>query len=154
MAKKSSAGILCYTIENGVYSFLLVHPGGPYHANKDLGNWDLPKGKIEENEDIKDTALREFEEETGVDIKLFADQLIDIGTVKLKSGKTIYGFALDKKIDTTIMTSNECYMEWPKDSDQWIVFPEVEGHNYFEEEVANEKIRKPLNEFIKRIKEL
>ena len=30
------------------------------------GKWDLPKGGIEKNEDIEDTALREVEEETGV----------------------------------------------------------------------------------------
>ncbi|MEN9337193.1 MAG: pyrophosphohydrolase [Bacteroidota bacterium] len=31
------------------------------------GKWDLPKGGIEKNEDIEETALREVEEETGVD---------------------------------------------------------------------------------------
>lgn len=30
------------------------------------GRWDLPKGKMEKNEDIRETALREVEEETGV----------------------------------------------------------------------------------------
>jgi 8-oxo-dGTP pyrophosphatase MutT (NUDIX family) len=30
------------------------------------GKWDLPKGGIEKNEDIEDTAMREVEEETGV----------------------------------------------------------------------------------------
>ena len=33
-----------------------------YRNNK----WDLPKGKVEKNETIEDTALREVEEETGV----------------------------------------------------------------------------------------
>lgn len=30
------------------------------------GKWDLPKGGMEKNEDIEDTAIREVEEETGV----------------------------------------------------------------------------------------
>ena len=30
------------------------------------GRWDLPKGKIEKNEEIEDGAIREVEEETGV----------------------------------------------------------------------------------------
>jgi 8-oxo-dGTP pyrophosphatase MutT (NUDIX family) len=30
------------------------------------GKWDLPKGGIEKNEEIEDTAIREVEEETGV----------------------------------------------------------------------------------------
>lgn len=31
-----------------------------------LGKWDLPKGKMEENEQPLETAMREIEEETGV----------------------------------------------------------------------------------------
>lgn len=31
-----------------------------------LGKWDLPKGKVEEGEEIEATAVREVEEETGV----------------------------------------------------------------------------------------
>ena len=31
------------------------------------GKWDLPKGGIERDEEIADTAMREVEEETGVD---------------------------------------------------------------------------------------
>ena len=30
------------------------------------GKWDLPKGKVEENETIEETAIREVEEETGL----------------------------------------------------------------------------------------
>lgn len=32
--------------------------------------WVLPKGTVEENEEFKDTALREVKEETGVDAKI------------------------------------------------------------------------------------
>lgn len=43
-----------------------------YNANGEIlfiyrnGKWDLPKGGIEKNEAIEDTAIREVEEETGV----------------------------------------------------------------------------------------
>ena len=43
-----------------------------YNKNGDVlfilrnGKWDLPKGGIEKNEEIEDTAMREVEEETGV----------------------------------------------------------------------------------------
>ncbi len=40
------------------------------------GIWDLPKGKIEKNESIKDAALREVEEECGIK-QLKMDKLID-----------------------------------------------------------------------------
>ena len=40
---------------------------GDYLLIKRNGQWDLPKGHQEENEDIKITSLREVEEETGID---------------------------------------------------------------------------------------
>jgi len=40
------------------------------------GLWDLPKGKIEKNESIKEAALREVEEECGIN-QLKLDKLID-----------------------------------------------------------------------------
>lgn len=46
--------------------------GKVYNANNEVlfiyrnNKWDLPKGKIEKKESIKETAIREVEEETGV----------------------------------------------------------------------------------------
>ena len=42
---KQSAGILLYKKENGQPLFFLVHPGGPFFKNKDLGSWTIPKGE-------------------------------------------------------------------------------------------------------------
>ena len=39
------------------------------------GKWDLPKGGIEKGEDIEQTALREVEEETGVNQLVIGDKL-------------------------------------------------------------------------------
>ncbi len=44
---------------------LLVHPGGPFWAKKDLGAWSIPKGEHDEGEDAQACAIREFTEETG-----------------------------------------------------------------------------------------
>jgi predicted NUDIX family NTP pyrophosphohydrolase len=41
--KKRSAGILLYRL-NPDLEVLLVHPGGPFWAKKDLGAWSIPKG--------------------------------------------------------------------------------------------------------------
>ena len=41
-----------------------------------LGKWDLPKGKLEKGESIAENALREVEEETGLN-GLILDQFID-----------------------------------------------------------------------------
>ena len=62
---KQSAGILMYRRSEHGLEVLLVHPGGPFWAKKDLGAWSIPKGEYSEREDALTVALREFEEETG-----------------------------------------------------------------------------------------
>ncbi len=62
MAKKS-AGIVLYRFTNNQIEFLLLHPGGPFWAKKDLGAWSIPKGEFEDNEDPLTVAKREFNEE-------------------------------------------------------------------------------------------
>jgi predicted NUDIX family NTP pyrophosphohydrolase len=55
-----------YRIHEGKLQMLLAHPGGPFFKYKDDGAWTIPKGEIEQDEDLLETAKREFEEETGV----------------------------------------------------------------------------------------
>ena len=40
-----SAGILLYRDSPGSLEVLLVHPGGPFWARKDLGAWTIAKGE-------------------------------------------------------------------------------------------------------------
>jgi len=63
---RTSAGLLMFRRRDGALEVLLVHPGGPFWAKKDLGAWTIPKGELEKGEDALVTARREFEEETGV----------------------------------------------------------------------------------------
>ena len=55
-----------YRIRSGSIQVLLAHPGGPFFRNKDEGAWSIPKGEIEQDEDLLEAAQREFEEETGL----------------------------------------------------------------------------------------
>jgi predicted NUDIX family NTP pyrophosphohydrolase len=55
-----SAGILMYRHGVSGLAVLLVHPGGPYWRNRDLGAWSIPKGELNEGEDAEATARREF----------------------------------------------------------------------------------------------
>jgi 8-oxo-dGTP pyrophosphatase MutT (NUDIX family) len=48
----------------------LVKNDDLYLAIRRLGKWDLPKGKIETNENIEEAALREVEEECGIIAKI------------------------------------------------------------------------------------
>ena len=62
---KRSAGMLMYRRAGARLEVLLVHPGGPFWAKKDLGAWSLPKGEYAAGEEPLAVAMREFEEETG-----------------------------------------------------------------------------------------
>ena len=62
MKNEQSAGIIFFRKIQGRVNFLLL--------NYPSGHWDLVKGHIENDEDPKDTAIRESKEETGItDIK-------------------------------------------------------------------------------------
>jgi predicted NUDIX family NTP pyrophosphohydrolase len=93
---KKSAGIVWYTLSNNCLEIFLVHPGGPYWKNKDLGSWSIPKGEFTEEEQPFDTALREFNEETGV--KLSGD-FIELTPIKQKGGKIVYAWANKSDIE-------------------------------------------------------
>jgi len=45
---------------------IVANKVGEYLFIKRLGKWDLPKGKIEKGESIEETAIREIEEECGI----------------------------------------------------------------------------------------
>src|SRR4051812_17240910 len=62
-----SAGILAYR-KHGEIEVLLVHPGGPFWRNKDLGAWSIPKGEYADGEDADIAARREFAEELGFEL--------------------------------------------------------------------------------------
>jgi predicted NUDIX family NTP pyrophosphohydrolase len=50
--QRRSAGLLMYRRSRGSeLEVLLVHPGGPFWKNKDLGAWSLPKGEYPPTED-------------------------------------------------------------------------------------------------------
>ncbi|MBT8243357.1 MAG: NUDIX domain-containing protein [Nitrosopumilus sp.] len=62
MIEETSAGIVLFRKEGTKNLFLLLH----YPS----GHWDFVKGKMEKDESIKETAIRETKEETGItDIK-------------------------------------------------------------------------------------
>jgi predicted NUDIX family NTP pyrophosphohydrolase len=78
MAKRS-AGLMMYRkTVNGLQVFL-VHPGGPFWANKNVGAWTIPKGEYLDGEEPMEAAQREFTEETGFPA---CGPFIELGLVK------------------------------------------------------------------------
>ena len=120
---KQSAGILLYRNINSQLEVFLVHPGGPFFKNKDAGAWSIPKGEFDDDEDALLAAKREFFEETGQSVD---GDFIKLSPIKLKSGKTVYAWAVEGDIDHSTIVSNAFEMEWPPRSGKTASFPEVD----------------------------
>ncbi len=65
MPKRRSAGLLLHRGRGDRLEVLLVHPGGPAWANRDVGAWSVPKGEYLDGEEPLSAARREFQEELG-----------------------------------------------------------------------------------------
>jgi predicted NUDIX family NTP pyrophosphohydrolase len=122
MPQPHSAGILLYRDRSGGTEVLLIRPGGPFWRNKDAGAWMIPKGTVEPGEIPAETALREFEEETGTRL---ASVPVPLATVRQAGGKMVEAFAVEGDLDPAAITSNEFEIEWPPRSGRRQSFPEV-----------------------------
>jgi predicted NUDIX family NTP pyrophosphohydrolase len=146
-----SAGVLLHKIANGERYVFLVHPGGPYFKNKDLGAWSIPKGEFTETETPLDAAIREFEEETGVKL---AGDFTALSSVKLKSGKIVHAWALERDIDPTTIKSNTFEIEWPPKSGKRQIFPEIDRAEWFTIAEAKLKINAAQCDLIDRLADM
>ncbi|HSC39735.1 MAG TPA: NUDIX domain-containing protein [Chitinophagaceae bacterium] len=134
---RKSAGILLFRIKNKHPEFLLVHPGGPFFAKKDLGAWTIPKGELMDDEPPLDAAKREFREELGVDV---SGKFIELTPVKQKGGKLVYAWAVQGDIDPDTIQSNSFEMEWPPHSGRKTAFKEIDKAAWFDAATAKQKI--------------
>jgi predicted NUDIX family NTP pyrophosphohydrolase len=133
-----SAGILLFRERNGAVEVLLVHPGGPAWAKRDLGAWSIPKGEYLADEDPLVAARREFQEELGVPAP--SGEVHELGEVRQRSGKRVVAWALRGDMDVSNITSNTFMFEWPPRSGRKIEIPEVDRAEWFPIEVARDKI--------------
>lgn len=134
---RQSAGILLYRRRGPALEVLLVHPGGPYWAGKDLGAWTIPKGELAEHEDPLAGARRELAEETG----LAPDgPFLALTPIRQRAGKIVHAWACAGDCDPTQLRSNTFEMEWPPRSGKRASFPEVDRAEFFALDVARAKI--------------
>ena len=134
---KLSAGILLFRRSGPSLEVLLVHPGGPLWAKKDLGAWSIPKGEYSEGEDARAVATREFEEELGVAL---VGNLTELGSVKQRGGKVVTAWAVEGDLDPSHLRSNTFTIEWPPRSGRQREFPEVDKAEWFEVSEARRKL--------------
>lgn len=147
---KRSAGILLYRVRRGAVEVLLVHPGGPFWATRDVGAWTIPKGEYEQGEDPLAAALREFREETGHEPPR-ADDLLELGTVRQRGGKVITVWAAAGDLDPAAIASDTFEIEWPPRSGNRREFPEVDRAGWFDPDTAREKLLAAQAELVDRL---
>lgn len=151
--KDTTAGIILFRGAGSEIEILLAHPGGPFWKNKDTHGWSIPKGIVEQGEDVAEAALREFAEEVGCTAppgELLELPILDIGK------KFLAAFALSGDLDVTDfgskeMCSNTFEMEWPPKSGKRAVFPEVDRLSWFnltESETKLHKKQVPILSFL------
>jgi predicted NUDIX family NTP pyrophosphohydrolase len=151
MVKKESAGILMYRLRNSILEVLLVHPGGPYWAKKDLGAWSIPKGEFAEGEDRLSAAKREFQEETGFHLE---ESFIALTPLKQPGGKLVHAWAVRGDCDAKAIVSNTFSIEWPPRSGKRQEFPEADRAEWFTMAVAKEKILKGQVRFLEELRQI
>ncbi|WIW48217.1 NUDIX domain-containing protein [Bradyrhizobium sp. 62B] len=145
-----SAGIIAYRKRRAL-EVLLVHPGGPFWRNKDLGAWSIPKGEYADEEAADVAARREFAEELGLEL---SEPLTALGQVKQRGGKLVTAFAVELDLDPRSVRSNSFEMEWPPRSGKRQVFPEVDRAEWFTLEEAREKINAGQRPLLDRLAQL
>ncbi|MGE5437384.1 MAG: NUDIX domain-containing protein [Syntrophothermus sp.] len=147
-----SAGLLLYNkIDDNVKVFL-IHPGGPFFAKKDEEHWGIPKGLVDEGEDLLAAAKREFFEECGVKPE---GKFIPLGTIQQKNNKIVHcwGVKTDYKDNSFFNCTSFVRMELPAKSGKYISFPEVDKGDFFNLETAKKKIIPAQLPLLERLEE-
>jgi predicted NUDIX family NTP pyrophosphohydrolase len=151
MTDRISAGIVLHRHLGERLEVLLAHPGGPFHASRDLGAWTIPKGEVEPGEELVDVARREFAEETGHPSP--ADDPVSLGTIRQRGGKLVHAWALRGDLDPAAAHSNTFSMEWPPRSGRIEAFPEIDRVAWFDLDEARLRLKEAQVPFLDRLVE-
>ncbi|WP_394769931.1 NUDIX domain-containing protein [Lacisediminihabitans sp.] len=136
-----SCGLLLYRrTEAGVLEVFIGHMGGPFWAKKDLAAWSIPKGIADDGEHDLDTALREFEEETGRPAP--QAEWRPLGEFAQPSRKVLVVFAGESDFDAEHIASNLFELEWPPRSGRIQRFPEIDRARWVPIDEARELVVK------------
>jgi predicted NUDIX family NTP pyrophosphohydrolase len=130
---------------------LLVHPGGPYWRGRDQGAWSIPKGEIDEGENPRDAARREFMEETGFSL---VGSLEPLDEIRQRGGKRVLAFAIAGDIDVQTIQSNSFEIEWPPRSGKMQSFPEIDRAEWFDLPAAHTRILESQRPLLDQLAEL
>jgi predicted NUDIX family NTP pyrophosphohydrolase len=140
---RRSAGLLLYRRRDGL-EVLLVHPGGPFFAGKDV--WGIPKGEYLSAEEPLAAAYREFAEETGFPPP--KGDPIPLGEVVQRGGKRVVAWALEGDLDVARLVSNTFSMPW---RGRVQAFPEVDEGRWFRVDEALQRMSEAQGQLVERL---
>lgn len=141
-----SAGLVPYRWV-GRLELLVAHPGGPFWARKHEGAWSVVKGLVEDGEGHLTAAAREFEEETGWPLPA-NPEFIDLGEVRLKSGKVVRAWAFEADFDPDGLEPGTFEMEWRGSIRE---FPEIDRVVWATAEEARNLLNPAQAPFVDRL---
>jgi predicted NUDIX family NTP pyrophosphohydrolase len=148
---KLSAGLLLYRRTASGIQVLVAHPGGPIWARRDGAAWSLPKGAPMDGEELLDAARREFAEETGHPPP--DGPTLDLGEVRMRSGKTVRAWAVEGDFDPRTLHSLEVEVEWPPRSGRVLIVPEIDRAAWVGPAEAHRRLNAAQAMFVDRLLE-
>jgi predicted NUDIX family NTP pyrophosphohydrolase len=150
--KKISAGLIMYDFDNQKnLRIFLVHPGGPFWKNKDLGVWSIPKGEVDNGENLFSAAKREFFEETGITPSVLDKDYIFLGEIKQKNNKNVCAWAFFGKYLSNFNCKSFVKIKSVDNKNKELEFPEADKGFMFELKTAKQKINPYQKELIARL---
>ncbi len=147
---RTSAGILLHRDGPEGPEVLLGHMGGPFWAKKDDHAWSIFKGEYDpEVEQPWDAAVREFREETGLELP--AGDPVDLGEITQSGGKRVVAYAVRGDLDPATIVPGTFELEWPPRSGRMQSFPEIDRAAWFGTQAARTKLVKAQAVFLDRL---
>lgn len=110
MKKELAAGAVIFFKQNSLRQYLLLL------SHK--GDWGFAKGKCEEGEDCRQTAVREIKEETGLDVQFVAESFEQeihytfVDEKEKKVEKTVFFFLARAKTKEITLSSEHTEFKW------------------------------------------
>ena len=115
MPAEHSAGAVIFRKEADKIFYLLLH--------YEEGHWGSPKGHIENEETIEETARREIREETGlIDIRFIAGFKERNQYFYTRNGQRIFKIVTFLLAETT---TKEIQLSWEHVGFEWLAYPEA-----------------------------
>ena len=122
---RRSAGILLHRQRDGALEVLLVHPGGPAWAQRDLGAWSIPKGEYEARRGSARGGATRVRGGARVTAAGRRDRRPRRGPAEVRQAGPGLGDARrPRRVERSRAT--RVPFQWPPRSGKWIEIPEVD----------------------------